>query len=242
MKFLLRSVIAVLSLTAILSAWAQKPTQDSGKYLRVVNLLPINSEKVDIFVGEDPYLLGAKSGFIRNYDSAPNGGKFSIRRGDVILDSFELERGKNQFYTLVIRSGQGDKIIAQLLSDAATIPEPDEQRSISPEPPPKRLRIYVGGYDFAIEVSADKIGKWNATSDGLFEEIELGDTEPQTVKVSFTDRYGASVDLFYPTDFSLNREYSVFVSQRARNRPRVGAFPDNVLPADDPESEIADSD
>lgn len=241
MKFLLHSVIAVLSLTTILSVWAQNPTQTTGTYLRVVNLLPISSEKVDIFIGDTPYLLGAKSGFIRNYDSAPNGGKFSLRRGETLLDTFELERGENQFYTLVIQSNQGDGVAAQLLSDAAVMPESDEQESTPTEPPPKRLRIYVGSYDFAIEVSAEKIGKWNATSDGLFEEIELGDTVPQTIKVTFIDRYGASVDLFYPTDFSLNREYSVFVSQRARNRPRVAAFPDSVLPADDPESEIADS-
>lgn len=64
----------------------------------------------------------------------------------------------------------------------------------------------------------------------------LGSNEPESIKVSFSDRYSDTVDLFFPTDFKQHHDLSVFVTQRGIYRPRVVAMADNTLPADDPET------
>lgn len=229
----IRAVLAAASFTLAL---AQSSHAASQTYLRIANLLPVLTPKVDIYRGGDRYLLGMKAGFFQSYLPVPDGGsnRFTVKQGDAVLDSFSLpQRPGNQFYTLVVYQEPGKGPTVLLKDDAIEKPKSDSPEQ-PPEPPKPRLRVYAGGYDFPIKVVAKGVGEWVANNSALLVDQPIEGTPPEIIQVVFVDKYDQIITLNFPTDYKAAQSYSAFISQRGIKRPRIQTYADNTLPAEDP--------
>jgi hypothetical protein len=229
-------LLAFVSLFLSSSTKAQLSHPSTETYLRIINLLPILTPKIDIYRGSTPYLTGMKSGFFQNYLPVPSegGNHFTVKQGDVVVGNFVIPlKGGDQFYTLAIFQNEGKPPAISFLDDAPPKKKPTPEEP-SPTPQP-RLRIYVGGYDFPIKISAKGVGEWVTQSTALITEKEINGQTPEVVQIDYTDKYGQKISLNFPTDYKSALCYSAFVTQRAIKRPRILAYADNLNPSDDPE-------
>jgi hypothetical protein len=242
-----RLVWLILSALAAMTfpAGAQEPAKDTPKeaYFRIVNLLPVGRPTIDLWEGETPFITGMKSGFLQSYTALPKGEKgiFSVRQDGKRVGEFKVDRKKlPSYHTLVIyRQKDGSTAIRM---------EDDGVQPLKPAPPespgeapvvPKRLRIYVGGYDFPIKVTVASHEPMVSSDDLLFMEMDVTDRPPGNVGISFKDKYDEEITLYFPTDFSQSQAYSVFVSQRALKRARIVSYPDAVPPPEEDLMEAA---
>jgi len=229
------ALLLVFSLFRFPSAKAQPTHPPAGTYLRIINLLPILTPKIGIYRGSTPYLLGMKSGFFQNYLPIPSegGNHFTVKQGEVVIGNFAIPlKGVDQFYTLAIFQDHGKSPSISFLDDAPPMKKPTpEEPNPTPEP---RLRLYIGGYDFPIKVSAKGVGEWITQDTTLITEKEIRSQLPEVVQIDYTDKYGQNISLNFPTDYKSALCYSAFITQRAIKRPRILAYPDNMKPGDDP--------
>ena len=224
-----RNWLIISSILIAGCCFGQSP--DSVPRIRIVNLLPIGSEKVDLYNGSNPLLKGLKPGFLRGYDVGNSSDMFEIRRGNAVLSKARSDSTQeSKFSTLLIFQGSGGTPELKLIDDSLP---PDVDENGNPVPP-LRLRIYCGNYGFPIQVSTGDSTKWIANKEMLSVDVPVKGVAPESVTVTFFDRFDEQIDLHFPTDFKTNRAYSVFVTHRGTKRPRVAAYPDAVLPMDDP--------
>jgi len=210
-------------------------SQDKSTMLRIANLLPIGSEKVDLYQGGELLLQGLKPGFIRGYDAGDltAGNSIELRRGNAVLARGKLESSntKGFFTVLIIQDATGAPEL-RIVDDALPPAQDADGNSV----PKNRLRVYCGDYGFPIQISIGETLKWLSNGEALFVDFALTSKPPESVMVSFIDRFDEKIDLYFPTDFTSNQAYSVFVTHRGTKRPRVAAYPDSVLPMEDPEA------
>ncbi len=218
------------------SGFAQSRSGGSQAYLRIANLLPVLTPKVDLYRGGERYLLGMKAGFFQSYLPVPDGGsnRFTVKQGDAVLDSFSIpQRPGNQFYTLIIYQEPGKGATVLLKDDALEKPK-SESADQPPEPPKPRLRVFAGGYDFPIKVVAKGVGEWVANNSALLVDQPIEGTPPEIIQVVFVDKYDQIITLNFPTDYKAAESYTAFISQRGIKRPRIQTYADNTLPTEDP--------
>jgi len=207
-----------------------------SEFLRVANLLPINGKPVDLYRGGTPYMVGLKSGFFQNYMAIPSGGnQFSFRQNGAVLGEFTLTPSSTGFYTVVVYQDSGKSPQVAFYSDE--IKKEETKPNEPPPPPKKRLRLYLGGYDFPIKVTAKPAGEWTSNGKAQFLDVDILGTAPEAVVMEFNDRYNQKITMTYHVDFNASDANSVFVSQRAFKRARMGTYSDNTQPSTDPLAE-----
>jgi len=220
--------------SAILLSTALSHAQQT--YLRIIDLTPIGSPPLDLYCGDEKFLAGMNSGFFRTY--LPLDGKsdnrFTLRDGKTTLGAFEVTPQSDKYYTAVIYQDTDSQAKIALLADELRIKTDRKGKPVVPQP--KRLRIYMGGYDFPLRLTAANLGPWETNGKMLFADIEIPASPPDIVTLQFVDKYGQPVRLPYPTDFRSGNACSVFVSQRGKKRPRIFVYADNVAPGSDPEA------
>jgi hypothetical protein len=211
------------------------PVELSTTYLRLANVLSITHEPCDLFLNGQPYLTGMTAGFYQEYFALPKTGpyKYTVKSGDRVLGQFEIKVDKDpSFYTAVlIKEKKG--ITVHLSKDT-----PEVKKKTEEEVPviTKRLRIYMGGFGFPMELDAGALGKWSVDAVGLVVDVPILAEAPASVSVTYKDKYDTKIVEAYPLDFVASPQNSVFVFQRGLNRPRLRAYPDNTAPVEEEET------
>jgi hypothetical protein len=149
---------------------------------------------------------------------------FSVASDGSTLGTFRLTPHSGEsFFTVAVFQADGGRVSVSLSADNISDPKGPGETT---EPLP-RFRGYFGGFDFPYIVKAGAIGQWTVDGTGLIVDIPVVSKAPDSIGVSFTSRDGDAVEVFFPIDFAVSKENSVFVSQRGPNRPRIVVLPDN---------------
>ncbi|MGH8047167.1 MAG: hypothetical protein ACREKL_07965, partial [Chthoniobacterales bacterium] len=182
-----------------------------SEYLRVANLLPIQGKPVDLYRGSEPYMVAIKPGYFQNYLSIPSGGNhFVFKQGGAVIGEFTLPAATNGYFTTAVYQDAGKPPQVVFYSDEL---KKEEAKPGEPPPPPKkRLRLYLGGYDFPIKLTAKPLGEWTSTGNAQFLDVDITGSAPEAVVLEYKDRYDQMITMAFPTDFTTGDACSVFVS------------------------------
>lgn len=214
----------------------------SGAYLRIANLLPISSKPLTIKRGSDPFLTGAKPGFMLSYSpiSAEGGSRFSVLEGERPIGDFTLEKGgETGFYTAVVYMKGPSAAVVCLRDDRP--PEKSRTPAEGPPPPPlPRFRGYFGAFDFPYRVVAGRLGPWEVKGQSVIVDLPVEGEAPRDVSLLYVSKDGDPVIVHFPINYAATPQNSVFVSQRGEKRPRLRSYPDSVIPAEESVAPPAD--
>jgi hypothetical protein len=212
------SVFAAVAFTPLFHAQCES--------LRIINLMPISAKPVDLYQGTQPYVTGMRPGYYQNYGSLPSGANhFSLQQGGVVIGDFDLPASSGGFFTVAIYQDVGSSPKIAFYPDEL---KQDEAKPGEPPPPPKkRLRLYLGGYDFPVKVSVASRGEWMVKGKAQFIDVDILGTPPEVVFVEYKDRYEQVIKVAYPTYLSLGDSSSFFVSQRGVKRVTLNSGLDN---------------
>jgi len=214
--------LAIFAVTPLLSA--------QSAYLRIIDLLPITSNKsVDLYRGAEAYATGIKPGYFQNYVEVSSGtGRFSVRQNETVIGEFTLPASSKDFFTVAVYQDVGSPLKIAFYPDE--IKKEDAKPGEPPPPPKKRLRLYIGGYDFPIKVTAQSLGEWTTLGKAQFLDLDVLGTPPSVVFVEYQDRYNQMIKVAYPTYLASGEASSVFITQRGAKRVNLESAIDNFSP------------
>lgn len=232
------SCVAILIASLPCSATDSLPKQ--GPFFRIVNISPLGTGKLDVFCGEQPLAKQTKPGFFVGYTptSAKPSQGFSLRQDGKVLDTARLpDPGTGNFFTILVKS-EGNESKLEVIDDS---PAYKIQESTGEKIPLKRLRVFSGSYNIPFRIDAADMGTWASRTgrESINAEKISESTNANSVKVTYIDVHGLPVELYYPVDFSIHANNSVFVTHRGSKRLRVAAFPDAIEPPSE-EQEIVE--
>ena len=232
----LHLVLLTVCATSVTHSFAQTTeTTEAQTYLRVANILPLESPNVSIAMQGKELWKSIRHGVYIPYTPISEPAALTVSSDGRELKTFPLKKGKHDtFHTLVIHQEAPQKITASLLLD--TVPEMKDETGKPIRV--QRFRGYFGGFPFPYRVSLGDLGQWTvAANKALLVDVPIPASKkaPGAVTVSHLSKTGVPVDLLSYVDFAGSDQCSVFVFQRGPTRPRILSVTDNVAPPKEPE-------
>lgn len=196
-------------------------------FLRIANLLPISYGPIDLIYGEREIRKGMKPGFFQPYTACEiqeNKKVFLVRQPltQAVRREFVIPFEKEKYYYTLVFLNLNKRLAVKSMVD-------DKRDDVLGG---KRLRVFVGGYDFPIELRIEGVGEWKSDRKGVVEELfveKIRRWKNPIASISFLNRYREKEVLYYPLNLKKCDSYSVFVSQRGKRRARIRCYPDAMV-------------
>ncbi len=194
-------------------------TAEENVMLRILNLLPIGSPKVEIGWGESLLASNLKPGYGNDYVTVPlqSGGLWMREVGTtsrIPMSAPPLFRNQKS-YSVVVQSDSGKWSLQGF---------EDEWKRKRP-----RLRIWLGAGAPGLSLEAGAWGKWEEISTPWKINLSPESPPPETVRVRYRGREGEWVEQDYSIGWEEGKSRTLVITERAPGRLRVKVIGDGAI-------------